>query len=99
MTFSTNADHRRQPDRRRHSDGVSSGSAVQVATVTPVVTSSIASLAANATTFTINGFGFDPTAANDTVVFNDGAVGTVAAATATALTVTFTTDPTTARAA
>ncbi len=77
-------------------DSVSSGTAVQVATVTPVVTSSTASLAANATTFTINGFGFDPTAANNTVVFNDGAVGTVTAATATSLTVTFSTEPTTA---
>ena len=44
--------------------------------MTPVVTSSTASLAANATTLTINGFGFDTTAANNTVVFNDGAVGT-----------------------
>jgi hypothetical protein len=31
---------------------------------------------------TINGFGFDTTAANNTVVFNNGAVGTVTAATA-----------------
>ncbi len=55
----------------------SSGTAVQVATVTPVVTSSTASLAANATTVTINGFGFDGTASHNTVTFNDGAVGTV----------------------
>ena len=52
--------------------------------------------AASAATFTIKGFGFDPTAAHDTVVFNDGAVGTVATAKSTALTVTFSTDPTTA---
>ncbi len=53
-------------------------------------------MAANATTITINGFGFDPTAANNTVTFNDGAVGTVTTATATSLTVTFSTKPTTA---
>jgi Concanavalin A-like lectin/glucanases superfamily/IPT/TIG domain len=74
--------------------GGSSGAAVQVATLTPVVTSSTASLARSATQVTINGFGFDPTAANNKVTFNDGAVGTVTAATATALTVTFTTKPT-----
>ena len=55
--------------------GVSSGTAVQVATVVPVVTSSTASLAINATTITINGYGFDPTAAHNTVTFNNGAVG------------------------
>jgi hypothetical protein len=70
-----------------------SGTAVQVATVTPVVTTSTANLAASATQITINGFGFDPTAANNTVVFNDGAVGTITAATATSLTVTFSTKP------
>src|SRR6185312_2824240 len=75
-------------------DGVDSGAAVQVASVIPVVTSSTASLAITATTLTINGFGFDPTAGNNTVAFNDGAVGTVTAATATSLTVTFSTDPT-----
>ncbi len=77
-------------------DGISSGSAVQVAAVKPVVTSSTASLLANATTLTINGFGFDPTPGNNVVVFNDGASGTVTAATATSLTVTFSTKPTTA---
>ncbi len=78
-------------------DGVSSGTAVQVATVVPVVTSSSVNLAANATSITINGFGFDTTAANNTVTFNDGAVyGTVTSASATSLTVTFTTSPTTA---
>jgi hypothetical protein len=51
-------------------------------------------LAANATTVTIRGFGFDPTAAHNTVVFNNGAVGTVTAATGTSLTVTFSTKPT-----
>ena len=78
-------------------DLVSSGAAIQVATVTPVVTSSTASLAANGTTsLTINGFGFDPTAGNNTVVFNDGAVGTITTATATLLTATLSTSPTTA---
>ncbi len=77
-------------------DSESSGAAVQVATVTPVVTSSTANLAANASQITINGFGFNPTAANNTVAFNDGAVGTVTAATATSLTVTFSTKPKTA---
>ena len=69
---------------------------MQVATVTPVVTASNYAVAANATTFTFKGFGFDPIAAHDTVVFNDGAVGTVATANSTAMTVKFTTDPTTA---
>ena len=78
------------------SNGVSSGTPVQVATITPVVTSSTTSLAANATTVTINGFGFDPTAANNAVTFNDGAVGTVTSASNTALTVTFGTTPTSA---
>src|SRR5205823_3955749 len=76
-------------------NGVTSGTAVQVAAVTPVVTSSTSNVAANATTLTINGFGFDPTASNDTVVFNDGAVGLVTAASATSLTVTFSTNPVT----
>ena len=71
----------------------SSGSAVQVATVKPVVTSGTATLLSNATTLTITGFGFDPIAANNAVVLNNGAVGTIASATATTLTVTFTTKP------
>src|SRR5262249_185456 len=62
-------------------------------TVVPTVTSNSASLGANGTTLTINGFGFDPTAANNTIVFNNGAVGTVSAATPTALTVTIGTPP------
>ncbi len=57
------------------------------------MTSQHGHLAANATTITINGFGFDPTAGNNTVTFNDGAVGTVTTATATSLTVTFSTKP------
>ena len=70
-----------------------SGTAVQVATVTPVVTSSTASLAINATTVTISGSGFDPVAANNTVVMNNGAIGTVTSATVSLLTVTFSTKP------
>ena len=77
-------------------DNISSGAPVQVATVGPSVTASNANLAANATQITISGSNFDPTAANDTVAFNDGAVGSVTVATATSLTVTFSTKPTTA---
>lgn len=77
-------------------NGVSSGSPVQVATLTPTVTSSTTNLAANASTVTITGTGFSATAANNTVAFNNGAVGTVTAATTTSLTVTFTTQPTSA---
>jgi DNA-binding beta-propeller fold protein YncE len=62
----------------------------------PVVTASTASLAGNAQTVTISGTGFDPVAANNTAVFSNGATGTVTAATATSLTVTFTVDPTSA---
>ena len=75
---------------------VNSGTAVQVATVVPVVTNTGTNLAANATTLTINGFGFDPIAANNTVVFDNGAVGTVTTATATTLTMTLSTSPATA---
>src|SRR6185437_12362189 len=74
-------------------NSVSSSAAVQVANVIPVVTSSSSNLAANASTLTINGFGFDTTASNNAVTFNDGAVGSVTAATATSLTVTFSTKP------
>jgi hypothetical protein len=77
-------------------DGTSSGSPVQVATVKPAVTSSTSNLSAGATSLTIAGVGFDPTIANDSVVFNDGAVGTVTAATATSLSVSLSTDPATA---
>ena len=77
-------------------NGINNGSAVQVATTRPVVSSSASSLAADAATITINGHGFDLTAANNSVVFNNGAAGTVTAATATSLTVTFTTKPTSA---
>ena len=58
-----------------------------------VVTSSMASLPINAATITIAGTGFSANAANDSVVFNDGAVGRVTSASATSLTVSFTTQP------
>jgi len=74
-------------------DGVSSAAPVQVATVIPVVTKNTTYLGSNATTITINGFGFDPSAGNNTVTFNDNAVGTVTTASATSLTVTFSTEP------
>ena len=70
------------------SNSVSGTSAVPVATVIPVVTPSTASLAANATSLVINGFGFDPIAANDVVSFGGGVTGTVSTATANQLTVT-----------
>jgi hypothetical protein len=72
----------------------SSGVAVQVATITPVVIKNTANLSASANTITITGFGFDLTPGNNTIVFNNGAVGTVTASTATSLTVTFSTKPT-----
>lgn len=79
-------------------DGVSSGTPVQVATVVnpPVVTANTANLSATAASIVITGGNFDPTAANDTVVFNDGAVGAVTTASATSLTVTFSIKPTSA---
>ena len=77
-------------------DNVSSGTAVQVATVAPAAALSTASLAANAGSIVIDGYDFDATAANDSVTFNDGAVGTVHSATATSLDVTINTAPATA---
>ncbi len=67
---------------------VLSGAAVQVATVIPVITSSTAALPVGSTSMTINGFGFSPTAANNSVLFGGTVVGTVTAATKTQLTVT-----------
>ena len=65
------------------------------AVAAPTVTASRAILAQNAATMTITGSGFvagKPSAHQ--VNFNNGAVGTVTAATATRLTVTFSTQPT-----
>ncbi len=59
----------------------------------PMVTSNSTNLAANAPSITITGFGFDPTAANNTVVFNDGAVGSVTTASSTSLFITFSAEP------
>ena len=77
-------------------NGITSGAGIQVAAVIPVVTSSTVSLPANSNTVTINGFAFDPVASRNVVVFNNGAVGTVTAATQKVLTVTFSTRPTSA---
>ncbi len=68
-------------------DGGSS-TQTEVATVIPVVTVSTASLASNATTFTINGYGFSTTAANNHVTFSDTATGTAANPMTTQLTIT-----------
>ena len=78
-------------------DGGTSGAAVQVATIVaaPTVTSNTANRAINAPTLVIAGTNFNTTAANNTVVFNNSAVGTVTTATATSLTVTFSTPPST----
>jgi|GEM_PF-641641 len=78
------------------SNGGSTGTAVQVAALVaaPTVIVSTVGQLITAPTLTITGTNFSPTAANDTVVFNDGAAGTVTAATANSLTVTFTTQPT-----
>src|SRR5207244_2483668 len=65
----------------------------QVAAVAPSVTSSTSTLAANSAAITIHGTGFDTTAANNTVAFSGGAVGNVTVATATTLTVVFSTAP------
>ena len=70
------------------SNSISSASAIQVATVIPVVTASTMSLDMNAPSLIINGFGFDPTSGNNIVSFGNGVTGTVSNATANQLTVT-----------
>jgi|GEM_PF-600632 len=60
----------------------------------PVVTAGSGVILRTASTLTINGSNFDPTAANNTVSFNLGAAGTVTEATPTSLTVAFSTTPT-----
>jgi hypothetical protein len=74
------------------SNSVSSGAAVQVATVTPVVTANNATILATASGLTINGFGFSSTPGNNTVAFGSGS-GTVTASSLNSLTVTFTSPP------
>ena len=76
------------------SNGGTSGAPVQVATVTPQVASNNLPLAQSATTLVISGSGFSTTPSSNTVAFNLGAVGTVTAATASQLTVTLSTTPT-----
>ena len=71
-------------------DGGSSGTAVEVATVAPVVTPSTATLLNTATSFTISGYGFDTNTAHDTVTFDNGVTDAVTAATSTSLTVSVT---------
>ena len=75
---------------------LSSGAAVQVATVVAAITVTPNSdyLAINAPTLVIAGSGFSATANHNTVTFNLGAVGTVTSATTTELTITFSTQPT-----
>jgi hypothetical protein len=55
-----------------------------VATITPIVTSMSPTLAGNAATMTINGFGFSPTAASNIVSFNGQAAGTLSVGSLTA---------------
>jgi hypothetical protein len=62
--------------------------------VPPTITSSTANLPASATTLTITGSGFDPVAANNSVILSSGATGYVSSATATSLTVTLVAPPT-----
>ena len=69
-------------------NSLDSGAAVQVATVIPVITSTTANLSTTATSLTINGFGFDPTASSNSIAFTPSGTGTVTASTATTLTVT-----------
>ena len=77
------------------SNGGSSGAAKQVANVVavPTVTANTANRAQNAPTIIITGTGFSTAAAQNIVSFNLGAAGTVVAATATQLTVSFTAAP------
>ena len=62
--------------------------------VYPSVTLNNRILAPNSNTISIKGTGFSTTANKNTVTFSNGAVGTITAATATELTVTLTTQPT-----
>jgi hypothetical protein len=69
-------------------NGVGSGAAVQVATVSPVVTPNTSELALGATTLNIGGAGFSTTPGNNAVTFFPGGTGTVTASSYTQLTVT-----------
>jgi hypothetical protein len=74
------------------SDGVTNGSLTPVATVVPIVTASTANVPVTATTLVITGIGFDPIASHDLVALSSGS-GVVTAATATKLTVNFSSPP------
>ncbi|MBS0261289.1 MAG: hypothetical protein JSS02_04980 [Planctomycetes bacterium] len=74
--------------------GVSSGAAVQVATIAPIVT--LSTKAVTSTTLTISGVGFSTIAASNSVLLKDSVTGNTAtvtptAATATSLTVSLST--------
>ena len=75
-------------------NGVSNGSAVQVATVIPVVSVSTTSISTQATTLTINGFGFASANANNSVAFSPSGAGTVTSSSPNQIVVTFNTQPT-----
>ena len=75
-------------------NGVSSGAAVQVGSLQPIVTSSVSPISINASSIVINGFGYDPNHAQNTVVFNDGAVGIVTSWSTNSLTIKFLVKPT-----
>ena len=70
-------------------NGVSSGTPVQVATVTPVVKAVTSSLGASASTLVIHGFGFSSTPDNNSVTLSASNTFTITSATATTLTLTF----------
>src|SRR5262249_54895208 len=73
-------------------DGISSGTLTSVATVVPIINVNSAKVPATATTLIIKGAGFDPIASHNLIAFSSGS-GTVTAATATQLTVTFSSPP------
>jgi hypothetical protein len=70
-------------------DGLSSGKAVEINSVRPVISTATANLDATETTLTIDGFGFSPTATGETVIFSNGVKGKIASnSTATQLFIT-----------
>jgi hypothetical protein len=75
--------------------GLSSGTAVVVATVRvpPSVSPSSATLSSTSPTLVISGANFDPTAAGNVVTLGSGAMGAVTAASSTSLTITFSAQP------
>ncbi|NBS16859.1 MAG: hypothetical protein EBS79_08135, partial [Gammaproteobacteria bacterium] len=75
--------------------GSSSASNSVTPAAPPTVTQSTANLAINAPSMTITGTNFDTTVGNNTVVFNNGAVGSVSAATSIQLTVNLMSPPNT----